>query len=142
MTLAGAMISAGAVTTTASLIAHASKQTVEIQVLRHVAHADARKRLGIEQDPTDWQMVVMLESEIARELDRLSAFSDPKTPAIVELQGKKKVVRRAIAWMLDRGLGLPALAEGETSTPEPEDRPSRRTIPARRGRSSARKGDN
>ena len=109
MALAGTLIGSGAVTATSALLSDAPQVVVETEVLRRMAHADARKRLCLPQDPSDWLLLSTMESQIASALHQLQAFGDEDSSAVTELYAKAKLLRRAIAWMLDRGLGTPAV---------------------------------
>ena len=115
MVMAGTMIGSGSVASAAAALGGADVETVETEVLRRMAHARARKRLGLPRDPTDWLLLTELESEVSRLLDSVEGLSDgggvfgDPAPSIKQLQRKRDQVRKAIAWMVRHDLGPPAL---------------------------------
>ena len=104
MILAGGMGVSGAVATTAAMLADASQPVLEVEVLRRIAHADARKRLGLPSDFSDWLLVVSVESEVAHQLASHRGISDDDSATIKTLRSKSELLHRAIRWMVERDL--------------------------------------
>jgi len=113
MALAGTLIGTGAVTTASAALTGASKPVLEVEVLRRVAHARARQLLGLGQDPFDWLLLTAMEGQIASELSQLSSFSDESAGSVKVLKEKAKLLRKAIEWLLDQGLGQRVIEPAE-----------------------------
>lgn len=118
MVMAGTMIGGGSAATSAAALGRADAETVETEVLRRMAHAQARQRLGLPRDPSDWLLLTQVESEVSRRLDAVEGLSDGRgpfsetPPSIKQDQRKRDQVRKGITWMLRQGLGPAALGRG------------------------------
>jgi hypothetical protein len=71
MVMAGTMIGSGSVASAAAALSGADVETVETELLRRMAHARARKLLGLPCDPTDWLLLTQVDSEVSRRLDSI-----------------------------------------------------------------------
>lgn len=117
MVMSGAMIGSGSVASAAAALSGADVETVETEVLRRMAHARARKQLGLPGDPTDWLLLTQVESEVSRRLDSIEGLSDgggvfgDPAPSIKQDQRKRDHVRKAIAWMMRNDLGPAAIGK-------------------------------
>jgi hypothetical protein len=120
MVLAGGLVGSGSVTAAAAAMARdVSSETMETEVVRRMAISLARRRLGLDDDYTNWLMFAEIESYVATEVARLSTLSDERAPTMRDLKRKQKTIRRAIDWMVDRDLApsLTAVSVREGSPP-------------------------
>jgi len=84
-------------------------------VLR-VAVEHARKILELPYDEDLWYQITDLETQLSARINRLSVYSDPKSPALEALHSGKFTVSRLLAFMLEKGLGPKALVAAESET--------------------------
>ena len=84
-------------------------------VLR-VAVEHARKLLELPYDETLWYQITDLETQLSARINRLSVYSDPKSPALETLRAGQHTVSRLLAFMLEKGLGPKALVAAESET--------------------------
>lgn len=105
MVLAGGLVGSGSVTAAAAvMVREVSSQTMGTEVVRRMAISLSRARLGLPEDSTSWLMFVEIESYLATEVAMLSTLSDERSPTMRDLRRKEKIIRKAIAWMVDHGL--------------------------------------
>lgn len=103
---AAALASAGAGTTVAAALASSSSppEMLEAALVQQLATAIARAALKDPRDDESWSVLSNLETEIARELQRLQPYSDEKAPIVKSLQRKAAAVRRTLSYMVKKGL--------------------------------------
>jgi hypothetical protein len=101
MTSAGAAVAAGAATVTA---ANASVDELAADLVIRVSSARARQLLDVTQDAGAWYYLVNAETDVAAEHNRLAPLSDPKSPRIADLERKRTILRRLLAFMFDHGM--------------------------------------
>lgn len=113
MALAGSLIGvgSGAVALSATLPSGMSADMVRTQCVRVMAFALAQRDLAI-PGPTHngWHLLVAWDSSLSVERERLATTSDEDSPGIKAIDTNLKIIRRSIAWMVDRGLA-PTLLE-------------------------------
>lgn len=81
-----------------------SAEAVESIVMRQLAAVILRQKLDLEQDPAVWHLFVETERQVRRAHERLDEYSDPKSPALVELRKKIQILERALEFMREQGL--------------------------------------
>jgi hypothetical protein len=70
-----------------------------------VAIEQARDNLpGVERDDETWLVLADRERDVAAELRKLSAFSDPGSPRVKDLEKKQQLIKRLIDYMIDNEL--------------------------------------
>jgi pimeloyl-ACP methyl ester carboxylesterase len=111
---AGALTSAGTGATVAALVgAQSPAMVVESTVAQLLAVAVARRRLKLPVEDSVWFTLVDLHTEIVRELQHLSPYSDRSSPSIKTLEAKRAAVERALKHLLDKGYIDPVDLDGE-----------------------------
>jgi hypothetical protein len=74
----------------------------------------ALKRLDIRTDADLWPQLVLLETQKSAELNRLEAFSDPKSPRVHQLRAAQAAVTKLLGFVVDKQLGgAIAITEGQ-----------------------------
>ncbi len=107
---AGALTSTGMGMTAAALAGgSAAYEVTEAAVVQQLAHAIARRALAYERTGDEWLALSRLHSELVREQERLTAFSDDNALGLKEVKKKIDVVERALRYMIDRDVA-PALS--------------------------------
>jgi pimeloyl-ACP methyl ester carboxylesterase len=81
-------------------------------VLR-VAAEYARKKLGLPFDEGLWYQISGLETQLSARINRLSVYSDPKSPTLEALRAGRYTLSRLMLFMLEKGLGPKALNAAE-----------------------------
>ncbi|WP_168702476.1 hypothetical protein [Gordonia paraffinivorans] len=123
LAMLGGLASTGAMVTTVAATARGGAQPVSTDPTRiaiHVAIAHALNSVDEPYDETLWHKLAAAETELAAELNRLSAFSDHKAPSIEKLRSALAVINRLMAFMVDNGLSPRAIpATGAASEPGP-----------------------
>jgi hypothetical protein len=107
MAFAGTLVGTGALAAASAALVGAPRAVMEVEVVRRMTHARARKLLGLPQDLSDWSFLTQMESVANAELGRIVAFSDKNAPSVRELRAKVDLVTKAIKWMIERGLDVP-----------------------------------
>jgi pimeloyl-ACP methyl ester carboxylesterase len=111
MALAGSLVGVGSgtVALSATLPSGMSADMVRTQCVRVMSFALAQRDLAI-PGPTHngWHLLVSWDSSLSAERERLAALSDDDSHGIKSIDANLKIIRRAIAWMVDRRLA-PAL---------------------------------
>ncbi|WP_068430383.1 hypothetical protein [Rhodococcoides kyotonense] len=113
--LGGLAGTGAAVTTSAATAGSGPAQPVNDSntlVLR-VAVEHARKELGLPHDEMLWYQITDLETQLSARINRLSVYSDPKTPALETLRAGQYTVSRLLSFMLEKGLGPKALVAAD-----------------------------
>jgi hypothetical protein len=77
---------------------------VELTAIRLVAAELARQREGLDSDPRVYAALAHAESEMHRDLARLSPYSDPHGPAVRLLNRHVRTLTRAIRTLDRKGL--------------------------------------
>jgi pimeloyl-ACP methyl ester carboxylesterase len=77
---------------------------VELTAIRLVAAELARQREGLDSDPRVYAALAHAESEMLRDLARLSPYSDPSGPAVRLLDHQVRTLGRAIRTLNRKGL--------------------------------------
>ena len=72
---------------------------VEQALAQLVANAIARHKLGLQRDERVWFLLCELETQIARQLQSLSPFSDVDAPSVKQLERKAQAVRQAVEYL-------------------------------------------
>lgn len=75
------------------------------QLTLQVSAEYALKRLDIPADPGLWRQLISLETQISAELNRLDAFSDPKTPRVNQLRATQDAATKLLGFVVDKQLG-------------------------------------
>ena len=75
------------------------------QLTLRVSAEYALKRLDIGTDAGLWTQLVILETQISAELNRLDAFSDSKTPRVHQLRAAQAAVTKLLGFVVDKKLG-------------------------------------
>jgi pimeloyl-ACP methyl ester carboxylesterase len=83
------------------------------KLMLQVATEHARKLLDLPHDSTLWYHLTDFESQISAALNRLTAFSDPKSPKVTQLQEAKIAIQALLRFMIERDLGPSAITDGE-----------------------------
>jgi pimeloyl-ACP methyl ester carboxylesterase len=83
------------------------------RLMLQVATEHARKLLDLPPDTTLWYRLTDFESQISAALNRLTAFSDPKSPKVSQLQEAQVAVQALLHFMIERNLGPSAITGGE-----------------------------
>lgn len=109
---AGALVTAGGGSIAVGLAGvGTSAATVEAVVTTQLASAILRDKLNLPQESETWEGFTALERELARELARLAAVSDSDALSLKELRRKQTTVTRAIAYLIEHGLGASEMLE-------------------------------
>jgi hypothetical protein len=82
--------------------------------MMRIATEYARKTLDLPFDPQLWYLVTDFEGQLSAVLNRLSAFSDQKSPRIVQLIATQVAVNALLRFMIERGLSPKEITDGET----------------------------
>lgn len=83
------------------------------KLMLQVATEHARKLLDLPHDTTLWYHLTDFESQISAALNRLTAFSDPKSPRVSQLHEAQVAVQALLRFMIERNLGPSAITDGE-----------------------------
>jgi membrane protein implicated in regulation of membrane protease activity len=107
-TVAGVTSTGAAATTRAMSKATVATTPVEqlaTDLVIRVAIEQARDNLpGVERDDETWLVLADRERDVAAELRKLSAFSDPGSPRVKDLEKKQQLIKRLIDYMIDNEL--------------------------------------
>lgn len=82
-------------------------------LILRVSTEHARKMLGLPHDEALWYQLADVETKLSARINRLTAFSDPKSGQLTQLQAAKSTITKLMAFMLDRGLA-PRAVEAAT----------------------------
>lgn len=107
MALAGSLIGfgSGAVALSATLPSGMSADMVRTQCVRVMSFALAQRDLAIPGPAYNgWHLLIGWDSSLSVERERLATISDDDSPGIKAIDTNLKIIRRSIAWMVDRGL--------------------------------------
>ncbi|MBY6706225.1 hypothetical protein HQ308_05365 [Rhodococcus sp. BP-241] len=116
--LGGLAGTGAAVATTAATVGTGPAQPIDDSnalVLR-VAVEHARKLLDLRHDETLWFLITDLETHLSARINRLSVYSDPRSPTLEALRSGVHTVTRLLAFMIENGLGPKALITAETES--------------------------
>ncbi|WP_431503634.1 hypothetical protein [Nocardioides sp.] len=109
--MVGGLVTAGAITTTgagtiaATLVqSSSSAEDVEVTVIQLLTSAILRAREGLEQDLGVWLAMSEIQRQTGREVARLAAYSDEKSPGVEALRRKARAAERAMAYMVKNHL--------------------------------------
>lgn len=109
LALLSGLASTGAMVTTAATTLKAADgpavsdpATLAIQV----ASSHALKLAGEQPDPNLWSMLTTADAIVSGHINKLSEFSDPKSPQLVQLHQTREVIGRLMAFATDKGLGF------------------------------------
>lgn len=83
------------------------------KLMLRVATERARKLLDLPYDTNLWYQLTDFESQISAALNRLRAFSDEKSPRVLQLVEAQVAVKALIRFSIERGLGPSAITDGE-----------------------------
>ncbi|MGC4960927.1 hypothetical protein [Gordonia sp. DT101] len=107
LAMLGGLASTGAVVTTAAATVRGGAAPVSLDptsIAIQVATAHALKQVGEPHDADLWTRLAHAESQISAQLNRLSAFSDEKAPAKLQLANTLAVVAKLMQFMSDHSL--------------------------------------
>jgi hypothetical protein len=107
MALAGSLIGAGSgtVALSATLPSGMSADMVRTQCVRVMSFALAQRDLAIPGPAyTGWHLLVGWDSSLSAEREDLTALSDDDSTGIKSIDANLKIIRKSIAWMVDRRL--------------------------------------
>lgn len=107
MALAGSLIGVGSSTValSATLPSGMSADMVRTQCVRVMSFALAQRELAIPGPAYNgWSLLVAWDSSLSAERERLATLSDDDSAAVRGIDANLKIVRKSIAWMVDRGL--------------------------------------
>lgn len=74
-----------------------------------VASSHALKLAGEQPDPNLWSMLTTADAVVSGHMNKLSEFSDPKSPQFVQLKQTREVIDRLMTFANDHGLGFKAV---------------------------------
>lgn len=112
----GGLMAGGAGLAAGAAMNGASPETLVLNVTQlslRVAADYALSRLDLPVDTDLWSQLATLETQVTAELNRLTPFSDPKTPRIQQLRAAKYAVTKLLAFVVDKGIA------GATGIPGP-----------------------
>lgn len=75
------------------------------QLTLRVSAEYALQRLDVRADSDLWPQLVVLETQISAELNRLEAFSDSKAPRVHRLRAAQDAVTKLLGFVVDKQLG-------------------------------------
>ena len=104
----GALAASGAGVVTGAAIGGSSAEIFTLNVTQltlRVSAEYALKRLDVRTDADLWSQLVLLETQISAELNRLDAFSDSKTPRVHQLRAAQDAVTKLLGFVVDKRLG-------------------------------------
>ena len=78
---------------------------VEVIAIRLVAAELARQREGLDSDPQVYPTLARAESDVRRDLARLTPFSDSRAPAVRAMNRQRLALQRAVRALEKSGLG-------------------------------------
>ena len=78
-------------------------------LILRVSTEHAHKMLGLPYDESLWYQLADVETKLSARINRLTAFSDPKSGQLLQLQAAKSTITKLMAFMLDRGLAPRAI---------------------------------
>ncbi|WP_194860783.1 hypothetical protein [Dietzia sp. SYD-A1] len=74
-----------------------------------VAASHALKLVGEAPDPHLWSMLTTADGIVSGHINKLSQFSDPKSPQLVQLRQTREAIGRLMGFAADKGLGFKAI---------------------------------
>jgi len=83
------------------------------KLMMRVAAEHARKQLDLPFDSALWYQLTDFECQISAVVNRLNAFSDPKSVKLSQLTAAQVAVNALLRFMIDRGLSPNAITDGE-----------------------------
>ncbi|WP_187328655.1 MULTISPECIES: alpha/beta hydrolase [unclassified Rhodococcus (in: high G+C Gram-positive bacteria)] len=121
LAMLGGLASTGAaVAATAAVGGGATEQPItdSTTLILRVSTEHAHKMLGLPYDESLWYQLADVETKLSARINRLTAFSDPKSGQLAQLQAAKSTITKLMAFMLDRGLA-PRAVEAATAEKTP-----------------------
>lgn len=107
---------AGAATTATAVSGGGGAGTAPVsleQLMMQIAIEHARKTLDLPFDSQLWYQVTDFEGQLSAVLNRLTAFSDPKSLRIAQLTATEVAVNALLRFMIEKGLSPKELTDGE-----------------------------
>lgn len=112
LALLSGLASTGAMVTTAAATlkgtdgpAVSDPATLAIQV----ASSYALRLVGEQPDPNLWSMLTTADGIVSGHINKLSEFSDSKSPQLVQLHQTREIIGRLMVFATDKGLGFKAI---------------------------------
>lgn len=114
LALLSGLASTGAMVTTAAATVKSGDTTVTSDpatLALHIATSYALKKVGERPDPHLWAKLTAAEGFVSDRINKLSEFSDPKSPNLVQLVQTRTIVNRLMTFTHDAGMGLKAIEQ-------------------------------
>ncbi|MEV8221810.1 hypothetical protein AB0P16_05015 [Dietzia maris] len=113
ITLGGLASTGAVVTTTAATLKSGATSRLDdpaaLAIL--VASSLALKKVGAQLDPKLWDTLTQAEGIVSARINKLSEFSDAKSPHLQQLLQSRDAISRLMRFAHDNGLGLSAIEE-------------------------------
>jgi len=71
-----------------------------------VASSHALRLVGEQPDPHLWSMLTTADGIVSGRINKLSQFSDPKSPQLIQLRQTRDAIGRLMNFAADKGLGF------------------------------------
>ncbi|MGB3602663.1 hypothetical protein [Gordonia sp. (in: high G+C Gram-positive bacteria)] len=126
LAIAGGLAGTGGMVTAAAATAKPGVNTVVLDptsIAIQVAIAHSLKSVGEPFDAGLWERVMIAESELSAQINRLSPFSDPKSPTLERLAAGRDLISSLLDYMRKHGL-VPASVLPALSDPARDDEDS------------------
>lgn len=108
MALAGSLIGVGSASVAASvrLPGRMSPDQLQTHLVRYLAFARAHQLLQLNGAPLDaWYTITAWYDEVSAQIADLSLLSDDNSPTLKQARAKQELLRKALSWLTQKGLG-------------------------------------